>query len=139
MSKYAFDEDSIRELSRMISTLQKTFSSAHKTLLECPKKRNSPPITSSFNLDYSISPQDYYYIRWYHSYCYIFRHRSGSYSIVCENFTPRNLDLYDPSKTDEFYKTLYGSWTDFNQAKNAFSDVVHDLTEIFTHPLFDIY
>lgn len=124
MSKVALDDSTIRECSRMINTLSKVFNSAKKQILE--NTRKDVKITSSFEIDYALNPHEYYYFRWADCYTYILKTRSV-FTLVCEGFRPRSLELFQPDSLIELFKNSYGRFNTFDEARNAFSDVVTEL------------
>lgn len=133
MKKYAFDEKTVSELSRISFQLYKTFSSANKTVLES----NDRLISSNFVNDYNSRPEDFYSFRWKDKYCWIYFHKKAKlYTVICEHFKPKNLDLFIPDSMFDLYKKAYGRYHDIHEARNAFADIVNDLTKFDTMDLF---
>ena len=133
MKKYAFDEKTVNELSRIAFQLYKTFSTANKTVLESSDRS----ISSNFINDYNSRPEDYYTFRWKDKYCWIYFHKKAKlYTIICEHFKPSRLDLFVPDSMYDLYKNAYGRYTDIFAARNAFAVIVNELTRFDTMDLF---
>lgn len=126
MSKIALEEDTIKECSRMITTLQRVFTRAEKTVLQSPNVHDN--VSSAFAIDYSLNQANYYQFRWADKFCWIYSNKKARFfSIVCEGFKPTNLELLRPQSDFDFYKNVYGRFNTFEEARLAFADVVKDM------------
>lgn len=120
--RYVFSANSVHELHALAKKLYLAFSQADKTVID---SRNS--WTHSNEIDYSLHPWDYYSCQIGTNECHIHKHRNGTYSIYCNGFKP-SLDYYDDTSLDnDFYNHIFGKFLSFDEAKNAFADIVQNL------------
>ena len=87
MQQFVFNEESIRELNRMMYTLYKFFSI---TLSECDKKPTAKWDTRH-DIDIHLCPWNYFkFTNGANSIC-IHHHRDDTYSLECFGYVPRTL------------------------------------------------
>ena len=121
-SRYIFNSSSVRELHRCAKILYETFARADKQLVD-----NRDNISHSDEIDFSLCPWNYYSIQFGLNNCRIERLRNMRFTIVCNGFTP-SLEYYDETKLDnDFYRTTFGNFEHFEEARNAFSEIVNNL------------
>ena len=134
MKKIALDESTIHSLHRMIKQVYDTFQRADKTIVE-----SDFSWSSDIQLDYEHNPHNFYCFRFCQYSCFIHKHKSGIYSLECIGFVPKGISLYDDRFVKQnftLYKNLYGRYSSFSEVKNAFSDVVNDITTFNVLELF---
>lgn len=128
---YMFTASSVHELHSLAKKLYLAFQRADKRLVE-----NTSVLTHSFEVDYSLRPWEYYFIRLGSAECHIHKLRTGRFSLYCTGFKPQ-IDYYDSSMIDnDFYIHLFGNYSSFDECKNAFADVVTNMLVFKVRALF---
>lgn len=136
MSKVVMESSTVKALARQLSDVTRYFQSVSSDVIGSAD--NSKLWSTTKTRDMSFNPEDFYYLRFGAKYVKIWKMRSKYYTLECFGFEPKDYPFFDQDKIldNDFYRNLYGKYSDFYDCLNHFADVCAQLTAFDSRPLF---
>lgn len=138
MSKFVFNDDTVKQLAYYSKQLYQTFSLANKQLLE-HKERS---MASDFHIDYITTPWNFYYYMDSDVQIRILKldqfKKVNIFTLEMYNVKTDLKHCDKISETLELYNHCYGTFYDINVAISVFKSIVARLSSQYTGNEYDV-